>query len=231
MSAYEFHSEGPAERAILTFGSYQNPNRSAPSYAFMKTCLNMKARFGLSCDNYYFLAKTNDWYFDGIKGLGEDFDASVTALAVLTKKYKHITCVGNSMGGYAAIAFGLLIGAHRIVAFSPQTRFDAAFLKLINENRWKEALAALGARADVHAYAVDAIAEKRSFPQTRVDIYAGTDCPQDLAYVDQLEQIPDFFIHRITGKDHDLVHAFREGGKLEDILYNAVLNENQTFSR
>lgn len=48
---------------------------------------------------------------------------------------KTIFC-GNSMGGYAALMFGYLMGVDKIIAFSPQTTINTKWLILNNDFRW-----------------------------------------------------------------------------------------------
>ncbi len=77
----------------------------------------------LDCGKIFLNAPADSWYLDGIPGLGSSLPDAATALRRIVEEFEPswIVTVGASMGGYAAIAFGALIGAHRIVAFSPET--------------------------------------------------------------------------------------------------------------
>lgn len=54
---------------------------------------------------------------------------------LIDKDYSEIVTLGCSMGGYAAILFGLMIKADRILAFSPQTILDDTS---ILKDKWVE---------------------------------------------------------------------------------------------
>ncbi len=59
--------------------------------------------------------KGNDWYTEGIEGLGEDYTSTTVALKKLIDQYSGTTnkilTLGGSMGGYGAVLYGSLIDA------------------------------------------------------------------------------------------------------------------------
>jgi hypothetical protein len=64
------------------------------------------------------------WYQDGVPGFGDDVlevAENIKKLALENGARKIVT-IGNSAGGYAAILFGVLIGADNVLAFSPNTK-------------------------------------------------------------------------------------------------------------
>lgn len=81
----------------------------------------------LDCGKIFLNAPADSWYLDGIPGLGSSLPDAATALVRIIEELEPswVVTVGASMGGYAAIAFGALIRADRILAFSPE-----ALLKL-----------------------------------------------------------------------------------------------------
>lgn len=64
----------------------------------------------------------NNWYINGIKGLGESFQESVEIIRKETVGRKVI-CGGQSSGGYAALRFAHALKANLCIAFAPQTAF------------------------------------------------------------------------------------------------------------
>ncbi len=73
------------------------------------------------CDdssNLHISSKTNDWYTS--EGRAQLVDDCVGILS----KYSRIICFGFSMGAHAAVLFGSLFRAHRIVAISPRIQLD-----------------------------------------------------------------------------------------------------------
>lgn len=62
------------------------------------------------------------WYQKGLLGLSTDVRTTVEILKrQIPDNQQNICTIGTSAGGYAAILFGVLMGANKIVAFSPQT--------------------------------------------------------------------------------------------------------------
>jgi hypothetical protein len=77
----------------------------------------------LDCGKIFVNAPEDSWYLEGVPGLGSSLPDAATALLRIVEELdpNWVVAVGASMGAYAAIAFGALIRAHRIVAFSPET--------------------------------------------------------------------------------------------------------------
>lgn len=71
---------------------------------------------------YLRLNCANDWYHNGIPGLGS-LDDTLIALRKLiaASGCKTVVCVGSSMGAFGAVWYGVTLGAQVIVAFGPET--------------------------------------------------------------------------------------------------------------
>ncbi len=107
---------------IVTFDSYTDTRvLSRPGFA--------QAFFeGRKIDFIHFIARDNDWY-----QYPELLEATEAA-AKLTSKYSRVVAYGSSMGGYAAIRFGAMVGARIAIALSPQYSIDPKVVPF--ENRW-----------------------------------------------------------------------------------------------
>lgn len=68
----------------------------------------------------------NGWYRDGVPGLGNDIDSTAEGLRIMMQQVapRTVVCIGNSMGAYAALLFGELINADRVLAIGPETLLD-----------------------------------------------------------------------------------------------------------
>jgi len=68
----------------------------------------------------------DSWYHQGVGGELSSIDAVVERLQAEIKRLspKRIVTFGTSMGGYAAILFGMRLGASSMVTVSPQTLLD-----------------------------------------------------------------------------------------------------------
>jgi hypothetical protein len=82
------------------------------------------------------------WYQRPIEGLGNNPAEMGKRLSELLRENfpgKRVVAVGNSMGGFAAIAFGYLSGLNRVIAFSPQTFISQELRQknVILDGNWK----------------------------------------------------------------------------------------------
>jgi pimeloyl-ACP methyl ester carboxylesterase len=217
----ETHRMPGASVAVFTFGSYVNRAETAPSYAFMQTCLKVKETCPVPFDICYFLSNANDWYLSGVRHLGEGLEGAVPHLREFMQGYERTVFMGNSMGGYAAAALGALAGASKVVAISPQTRFDADFHAAIQETRWPKSFNQMRQRYDVSQYRLASLVE-RADSQPNIHLHAGAACPQDDAYADDAGGSQGVTVHKVVESGHDLAHDLKKSGRLEALVKEAI---------
>lgn len=137
---------------------------------------------------------SGSWYNAGLPGVGdrlEDIAAAIECeLAQLGAK--RVITLGPSMGGYAAILFGCMLGAERAIALAPQTLLDPALRH--------------APPGDVELQAPDLAPIIRSAPETRVDLVAGWDDHLDVFNAQRVAALPSVRILAL----HNGVHAFVE---------------------
>gem|GEM_PF-4415465 len=108
---------------VVTFDSYTNV-RHLDRTGFAQEFLHKRG-----IDALHFISRDNDWYQLA------DFMEAVEAARRLTTGYKKVIAYGQSMGGYAAIRFGRLVGAEQALALSPQYSIDPKTVPF--EDRWR----------------------------------------------------------------------------------------------
>jgi hypothetical protein len=69
----------------------------------------------------------NQWYNRQLPGLGDNVADITEGLRRLTRGYRKVSTFGSSMGGYASILYGGMLGAEHVVALSPQTLLREPF--------------------------------------------------------------------------------------------------------
>lgn len=76
----------------------------------------------------YLRVPVNDWYQNGVPGLGSNLDETFDSIRRLADglKVKRIGVCGSSMGGYAALLFAAKLGGAAL-AFSPETRLGLPY--------------------------------------------------------------------------------------------------------
>lgn len=160
------------------------------------------------------------WYQRGLPGIGPDIHSVADYLrqAIERSQASHVTFVGNSMGGFAAILFCSLLKTGRAVAFAPQTFVSARLRQLHGDTRWStqiDSMHASGAPGDVYELRpwID-----QHHPDTRADLYVSRRDALDSAHVDQLAGLAQVEIHRFPVGGHALVRWLRDQGQLAEIL-------------
>lgn len=71
------------------------------------------------------------WYITGINSQINSLDLLCDFIKNETIGYNHVTTLGSSAGGYAAILIGSLIGCHKVIAFNPQFEIES---RLVNSS-------------------------------------------------------------------------------------------------
>jgi hypothetical protein len=114
-----FHTtQGTSDTAIIAFsGKNVEPGR----FHFFNLTRNFPAAAKLLVRD-----PAEKWYNAGLPGVGETVEeiAGRIEREVAELGATRTVTIGTSMGGYAAILFGCMIGSERVLAFGPQTLLD-----------------------------------------------------------------------------------------------------------
>jgi len=104
-----------ASSTVIAFGGMSTQLGMAPA-EFLKT-------FTKKNINTVFVKDFHQcWYQKGLLGLSNDIQQTVEVIKErIPEHQENIYTIGTSAGGFAAILFGVLLNADKIVAFGPQT--------------------------------------------------------------------------------------------------------------
>lgn len=93
-------------------------------------------------NKFFFRDVSNKWYLYGVNEISSTHLGFVKYLQNFINKNKitNIITIGSSAGGFAAILYGMILKANKVIAFSPQTCITNAFLKDNQDDRWIELL-------------------------------------------------------------------------------------------
>ena len=161
----------------------------------------------LDCHRFFLNNGENHWYQYGIPGLGNSFQQSIETLLKWQKALSatHIYTVGTSMGGYAAIQYGVALEAN-ILAFST----DAS----INQPLSKSASFFTG---DQPASCPD-LCELISGRKTNLTLIAGERDISDLYSAWLLKKAADIQIYTLVGVDHITPTSLSKQSRLGPML-------------
>jgi hypothetical protein len=107
---------------VVTFDSYTDA-RHLDRSGFAEHFLHSR-----QIDAIHIISRDNDWY------QYPELPQAAKVVAEITSQYGRVVAYGSSMGGYAAIRFGAMVGATTAVALSPQYSIDPRSVPF--ETRW-----------------------------------------------------------------------------------------------
>jgi hypothetical protein len=161
------------------------------------------------------------WYQNGLGNLSSDIGTTVKLLKEHIDKInpERIYFVGNSMGGYAAILFGALIGRGEVIAFSPQT-FISPFLRYKHKDwRWFRQIMLTYCRS----FLKDRVWDLRLLllkmkPRLKISIFVSSSDKLDVIHALHLRAIGNINIFEFEKGGHNVVKLLRDEGKLSLIM-------------
>jgi len=165
------------------------------------------------------------WYFRGIPGHGNTIDEVVESLKdiISTFEYSKLITLGYSAGGYAAILFGCLLAADKVISFGPQTTLidSPSLLGPVRINDIKKLYAL---NPDMLSKYCDLL----NLDNTRVNkiiIYYGDTVlpvsPNDIIMAERMNSWSNVDLRQTKG-DHYFISRLRDSGELLEILKNEI---------
>jgi pimeloyl-ACP methyl ester carboxylesterase len=166
------------------------------------------------------------WYHRGIPGQGRTIPVVAKSLGRLIDGHEveRLVVVGVSAGGYAALAFGHLLGADAVVAFGAQTTIDLAGLAAIGDDRWDEQIGPLARASALDPAWTDlcrALADRPDSPPVS-RLYFDADFGPDRRHAERLADLPGVSLHGIEGGAHEVARTMRQDGSLQRVLLEAL---------
>jgi hypothetical protein len=136
---------------------------------------------------------------------------------------ERVVTVGTSAGGYAALLLGSLIGAHDVLAFSPQTFIDRWHRLWHRDRRWKKEMRAVQSSPGLIRRYLDLRRPLASSGVgTRFQLHFCERHRLDRIHARRLAGLPgvDLVSHAEGG--HRLVRFLRDQGRLPKLLLRAL---------
>lgn len=162
------------------------------------------------------------WYHSGLPDVCGDIEGIADFVKAIVDRisYKKVVCVGNSMGGYAAIVVGVLINADVVHAFSPQTFLDEKNRNLHKDHRWPDQIAAIPSSTS-NKYTDLSIFFEKSQAASKIHIYYSRDERIDVIHAMHVSA-DNIFRLPYSGGGHQLVQQLKKAGELHRILRNSL---------
>jgi hypothetical protein len=180
----------PGKPLVIAFGGLKGA-MGVPPFEFFKLTDDLQV-------NKIFLRDLDQsFYHSGLLGISEDIDGTV---AFLKQKIDEsgadkVVLFGNSMGGYAALLFGILLGADTVHAVVPQT--------YIHESNSEEGYKTI-------EYVCEHFSDQYFDLKDVIRIH-GNSCELNIHFDSNYERDHRNAMH-LKGSQNVILHAFDEGG-------------------
>lgn len=104
-----------SDELLIVFSAINTPEKKFTGYSIFKQYPR----------NILFLNCENDWYINGIKGLGKSVDETVKQIKkIIGTEFDYVSNIitfGGSMGGYGALLYGALLNANCSIGMGAET--------------------------------------------------------------------------------------------------------------
>ena len=153
------------------------------------------------------------WYNSGLPRVGHTVAeiAAFIQTKVNIQRYRRVVTLGSSMGGYAALLFGALLGVDRVLAFNPQTSLNRVF-----------PISPPPEFAITYPDLASAIGQSQN---TRFDLVIGNDDAADLCHAAHLVGQPGVRVWTVLGSSHLLTEELNRRGELAPLLNQWFRND------
>jgi hypothetical protein len=213
--AVAIDERGAGAPVLVCFGGLAG-GLSGPPFEFLR----MTA--GLEVTRVFVRDLDQVWYQRGVSGLGSDVASSAQALERMLVRIggRPRVFAGTSAGGFGAILFGSLVGADRVVAFSPQTTMRRAGRLFLGDRRWPR-LATEAQRAAVRRSHLDLVRVRKKGQRPEVTIFYGTSDRLDAAHAARLARSKGVTLAPRDG-GHGIARTLRDNGELMRVLTESL---------
>jgi hypothetical protein len=138
---------------VIVFGKSREPGEPYDHAPLFERLAEMSGRpFGV----FLLQDRNRAGYFQGAVRLGDSIETTAAALRTMIEDFapSQVITFGEGAGGHAALVFGVLLGASRIVALEPPAHLIADELQRYNDRRWHHELDELPDPATARKYDV-----------------------------------------------------------------------------
>ena len=199
-----------------------------PIFDFFGRTKKLEARAKLPFNRILIRDIKNAWYHRGVPGLGSHVDEVVTTLRGLIHSIRpnRVMTIGQSMGGYAAIMFGMLLDADRIVAFGPLSHLDPGEAVRYGDLRFLRVMSELAADPPKSGYFdLTKLGEDRRY-RGRLHVIFGTNPGiddgdsgnLDAIHALRLARLPNVHLHPHPESPHAVVQWLVDHGQIDELL-------------
>jgi hypothetical protein len=178
---------------------------------------------GLPAKKLYVRDLDKAWFLRGLRGVTANVDETAAWLRAeaASVQARRVVFTGYSLGGFAALLYGILCGADEVHAISPQT-FISFWKRLRSgDHRWRRYVLPMhfGDTRRFHDLRPWLLKEPT---RTQLNVYFARDSRLDALHVEHVRGLPRVAIHERSEGSHRLVTAMRDSGELRTLFERAI---------
>jgi len=181
---------------------------------------------GIPVKKLYLRDLDKAWFLHGLRGITGNVEETVAFLRdeFAAAGTRRVIFTGYSLGGFAALLYGALCGAHEVHAISPQTFLGFWKRLRTGDRRWRRYVMPLhfsGTRKfhDLRPWLAKAPTH------SQMHIHFARDSRLDALHAAHVRGLPQVKIREHSEGSHRLVTAMRESGELREIFERAATGE------
>lgn len=201
----------PGRPLLIAFGGMAG-SLGLPPFEFFNVTQD------LAVNKIYMRDLSQTWYHSWILGISKNIDETTSFLQnkIYESGTSKVIVAGNSMGGYAALIFGILIRANVVHAFSPHTNLNQ--LKLIR-NKTK--------MINVHNNYTNEYFDIKKVMKSHkglgmFNLYFDSANMMDSKNARYLKWFRNVTLHSFAEGGHQIARVLRDSGELRNIIISSL---------
>ncbi|MGI4846672.1 MAG: alpha/beta hydrolase family protein [Janthinobacterium lividum] len=200
-------------------------------YDFFGRLRKLEETLGTQFNRIMLRDRHHAWYQRGVFGLGDSVDAVAAALRpiIATMRPSKIITIGQSMGAYAAVLFGMLLDADKVIAYGPLSYIRHDWIARDNDIRWLSLFKLLADDRPEKCYddLLALAATRASLPV--MEILTGTNpdgtggiANMDLLHARRFATLPQVRSLEYPESRHEIVIWLKEHKLIDTLLYDMI---------
>ncbi len=206
---------------LVSFSGLKRNPEKMPGFSMRGTAA------GLEVKKLYLRDLHKAWFLRGLRGVTSNVEETVDFLSdeIASVGARRVVFIGYSLGGFAALLYGALCGAHEVHAISPQTFITFWNRWGAGDYRWRRYVLPMYFNGTRRYHDLRPWLAQRS-QETVHHVYYARDSLLDAAHAAHISDLPAVISHPSPQGSHRLVTEMRESGELRSILERAVAGDH-----
>jgi len=174
----------------------------------------------IDCDKVFIRDFNQAWYQKGIDNDINTLEKTTHYIEklLLTQQYNKVCFLGNSMGGYAAILFGLKFNIDKVISFAPQTFINRFNRMLYLDFRWRKQISNIYKQKKKGIYDLKTIFELYKNSTTKVKIIYSIKHRLDKIHAERLKKYNQVHLVPMAKGGHAIVKSIRDNDGLLKLI-------------